>query len=130
VTPTEILARWQARRTEWERLKVRVDGATLCNEVIADLEALVESEDGVLLSLTEAASYSGYSREHLGRLVSGGHIRNWGRPSAPRVRRGDLPIKAGHLPTGTVGAQVAASSKRRIVRSVAGRAGGPDAEKA
>jgi hypothetical protein len=125
-----VLARWQRRREEWARLGVQVDGATLCDEVIADLEALVESEEGVLLNLTEAAFYSGYSRAHLGRLVSGGQIRNWGRPRAPRVRTGDLPIKAGHLPTGTAGAQVAASSKRCIVRSVAGREGGPDAEKA
>lgn len=54
--------------------------------------ALAESEDA-LLSLESAARESGYSSDHLGRLVKSGQLMNYGRKHAPRVRRGDLPRK-------------------------------------
>jgi hypothetical protein len=48
--------------------------------------------------MEEAARESGYSAEHLGRLIRTGRIPNAGRRSAPRVRRGDLPAKPAHRP--------------------------------
>ena len=45
------------------------------------------------LSLVEAASESGYSADHLGRLVRDGKIPNAGRPGAPRIARKHLPRK-------------------------------------
>ena len=47
--------------------------------------------------LVEAARESGYSADHLGRLVRDGKIPNAGRPGAPRIARRDLPRKA-HAP--------------------------------
>ena len=54
--------------------------------------ALADSEDA-LLSLEAAARESGYSSDHLGRLVKSSQLTNHGRKHAPKVRRGDLPRK-------------------------------------
>ena len=51
----------------------------------AELEAALRQEDDTLLTLTEAARESGYSADHLGRLVRDGKIPNTGRPGAPRI---------------------------------------------
>ena len=63
----------------------------LCAE---DLETTIRERDQTTLSLVEAARESGYSREHLGRLVRDGKIPNAGRPNAPRIARRHLPRKA------------------------------------
>ncbi len=59
-----------------------------------DLEATLAERDETTLSLVEAARESGYSRDHLGRLVRDGKIPNAGRPNAPRIARRHLPRKA------------------------------------
>ena len=59
-----------------------------------DLEATLVERDETTLSLVEAARESGYSRDHLGRLVRDGKIPNAGRPNAPRIARRHLPRKA------------------------------------
>ncbi len=59
-----------------------------------DLEDTLAERDETTLSLVEAARESGYSREHLGRLVRDGKIPNAGRPYAPRIARRHLPRKA------------------------------------
>jgi hypothetical protein len=41
MTPSEIRDRWLARRDELRRLNASVDGAALCDEVLADLEKIV-----------------------------------------------------------------------------------------
>ena len=63
----------------------------LCAE---DLETTIRERDQTTLSLVEAARESGYSRDHLGRLVRDGKIPNAGRPNAPRIARRHLPRKA------------------------------------
>lgn len=47
------------------------------------------------LTLSEASDLSGYSSDHLGRLVRDGTIPNAGRHGAPRIHRQDLPMKPG-----------------------------------
>ncbi len=59
----------------------------------AELEATLRERDETTLSLTEAARESGYSADHLGRLVRDGKIPNAGRPGAPRIARSHLPRK-------------------------------------
>ena len=59
----------------------------------AELEATLRERDQTTLSLTEAARESGYSADHLGRLVRDGKIPNTGRPGAPRIARSHLPRK-------------------------------------
>ncbi len=56
-----------------------------------ELEAALNDDTDELLNLQEAAQESGYSADHLGRLVREGKIPNAGRRNAPRVRKRDLP---------------------------------------
>lgn len=94
---SEIRDRWLARREEWRRLRVQVDGASLVDEVLADFEILATEHGDALLSLTEAARESGYSVGHLSREIRAKHIPNAGRDGAPKIRRRDLPRKPGVL---------------------------------
>ena len=63
-----------------------------------DLEATLRERDETTLSLVEAAMESGYSADHLGRLVRDGKIPNAGRPGAPRIARAHLPRKVHAMP--------------------------------
>jgi hypothetical protein len=56
-----------------------------------ELEAALQAAQNQLLDLQEAAVESGYSSDHLGRLVREGRIPNAGRRNAPKIRRADLP---------------------------------------
>lgn len=99
MTPVEkeVNERWVARRDEFQRLGVSVDGASLCDEAIADLERLGQERDGKELTLSAAAAVSGYSREHLARLIRSGKLANAGRKHSPRIRSADLPIRPGAI---------------------------------
>lgn len=80
-----------------------------------DLENALRAESTETLTLQQAASESGYSVDHLSRLVRRGGIPNAGRKHAPAIRRADLPRKAGTLPP-----RVAVGiSKAQIAQSVA-----------
>ena len=59
----------------------------------AQLEEALRENDEATLTLTDAARESGYSTDHLGRLVREGKIPNAGRPGAPRIARRHLPRK-------------------------------------
>jgi hypothetical protein len=90
---TEIIARWSAREAEWSRLGASVNGSALAAEVIADLEKIAASDGGDELTLTAASTLSGYSTDHLSRLIREGSIPNAGKKGSPRIRRADLPIR-------------------------------------
>ncbi len=91
-----------AWRTLAATLRPYSDAAATAYERAADaLDAALTAEQGALLTLREAARLSGYSADHLSRLLRQGHIPNAGRPHAPRIRRADLPRRAPSLPRGT-----------------------------
>ena len=71
--------------------------ATALESCAAELEATLVERDETTFSLVEAATESGYSADHLGRLARDGRIPNAGRPGAPRIARTHLPRKA-HAP--------------------------------
>jgi hypothetical protein len=75
------------------RRSVMVAGALLCEEFLLDVEALFAAEEDALLTLEEAAAASGYSVEHIARLIRQGKLPNAGRWHAPRLRARDLPRK-------------------------------------
>lgn len=88
-----IIERWKERQTEWQRLDVSLKGASLAAEIVADLERLAENDGSNELSLTTASNLSGYSTDHLSRLIREGTVPNAGRKGSPRIRRADLPMR-------------------------------------
>jgi hypothetical protein len=87
----EIIERWAARRDELKRLGAKVDGALLCEEVIADLRSIADAQDSETLTLAEASRRSGYSPDHLSRLIRRGILTNAGRKHKPMLLAGELP---------------------------------------
>lgn len=118
VTREGFLIRWRAHRDELARLGALVDGAKLCDQVLADAAALFRAEEQDTLTLTEAALESGYSAGHLGRLVRNKTIPNAGRPNAPKIRRADLPWKATGLRRTGVTTKLVSATPGQIARAV------------
>lgn len=89
---------------------------TLAEELADALRAALSEA----VSLEDAARESGYSADHLSRLVRSGAIPNAGRKNAPAIRRADLPRKAGTLPPPVLGATSRAQVARSVVDSIRG----------
>jgi hypothetical protein len=88
-----LVAGWRARAAELRRYGAAPAAVTL--EAAADeLGAALRSEADELLTLTAASAESGFSVDHLARLLRERRIPNAGRKGAPRIRRSDLPRKA------------------------------------
>ena len=109
--------KWQARRRESQHFKSRVEMTTVCDAVLRDLDAVLAHREADVLTLPDAARLSGYSIQHLARLIRTRRIENAGRQGAPRIRRHDLPIKPGHLPDSDAPLQIEPASKEHVVRS-------------
>ena len=58
------------------------------------LERALQEQANQLLNLQEAADLSGYTADHLGRMVRDGTIPSAGRKGAPKIRLKDLPRKS------------------------------------
>lgn len=93
VTPAEFVTKWATEAEAMHRRGVMVNGAAVLAEVLTDFKAVQASAAEARLFLSEAASRSGYSVEHLGRLIRQGRLPNAGRWGAPRIRAADLPRK-------------------------------------
>ena len=91
--PADLGPEWRAKAAELRQFGADEQAKTL-EWCATRVEEVLRQEDDALLTLLEAADESGYSAEHLGRLVRDGKVPNAGRPSAPRIARRDLPIKA------------------------------------
>lgn len=90
--PVDLLEKWREKARDYH--EHALDPVARAYERCADqLEEALDSEHNEALTLQEAAEESGYSADHLGRLVRDGKIPNAGRPGAPRIKRGDLPLK-------------------------------------
>ena len=69
------------------------DLAKVLEAVADELEQFDREYQAEQLTLAQASGESGYSADHLSRLVSEGRIENAGKAGSPRIRRGDLPRK-------------------------------------
>ena len=96
--PKDLLVDW---RSEADRMALRGlrESVDLMRSMADQLEAVLGHQHSEILTLGEAARESGYSADHLGRMIREGTIPNAGRPRAPRIRRGDVPRKASGLTT-------------------------------
>lgn len=72
-------------------MKVQVDAASLVEQLVGSLRSIRNAAGAQSLTLVEAARISGYSTDHLGRLIRNGQLTNVGRKHAPRVLERDLP---------------------------------------
>ena len=92
-----LRTKWRARRDEFARFRASVDGATLCDEMLAELDRAILARDDDTLTLNEASTVSGYTVDHLARLIRHGRIPNSGRRGAPRIRVRDIPVRPGRV---------------------------------
>jgi hypothetical protein len=103
----EVLRRYEDERT-----------ALILLAQAGQLEEALQLDADTLLSIKEAARLSGYSSDHLRRMIREGTIPNAGRKNAPRIRLRDLPRKPVSLPPQEPGLQLAGASIEQIVRTV------------
>ncbi len=89
---SELLANWRADAATLRR-RGATSHADLLDSLIADCEAALTIQQVEAVTLAEAARVSGYTADHLGRLIREGKLRNVGRPHAPRVLLTNLPRK-------------------------------------
>ena len=83
------------------------------------VEQAFNEEENVLLNLQQASEESGYSADHLGRLVREDKIPNAGRQGAPRIARRDLPNKLNSTVPGVAEAAPGGdTSIEQIVQSI------------
>ena len=92
--PVDLPDEWRALAAQQRRLGA--DSQARILEFCADeLAAAFVRAGDEMLGLSRAAEESGYSADHLSRLVREGRIPNSGRKSKPLIRRRDLPVKPG-----------------------------------
>src|SRR5437016_7031555 len=89
----EFVIRLRTGQSEWARIGAVVDGARLCEDVLQDFDAVTRAEDDAELSLSEAATESGYSGDHLRRLHRLGKVTAYRKGRSLFFRFGDLPRK-------------------------------------
>ena len=96
MTRDELVSKYHRRKAEFAKVNAQVDGAVICGEILSDLELLWVAEAEEVLTLDQAAERSGYSKEHLARMVRQGKIRD-SRPPGSKgrifVRAADLPLR-------------------------------------
>jgi hypothetical protein len=67
--------------------------ATAWERAAIEVEAALHAHGSEVLTLRDAALESGYSPDHIGRMIREGKIPNAGRAGAPRIARGDIPAR-------------------------------------
>jgi len=93
-----FLQRWTTRREELATLRASVDAAALIDAILMELRAAFAEYENTVLTLEAAADRSGYSRDHLARLIRTGVLPNSGRRGAPRLRLRDIPKRSRYHP--------------------------------
>lgn len=114
---SDLSALWRSHAVRLRELAgPATEGSAHVYERVADeLEAALRWQAEQLLTLDEAHAESGYTADHLGREVRKGRIPNAGQKGAPRIRRGDLPRKAGALPPPPVAGHIDRDAIARAV---------------
>lgn len=92
---SELVSAWRTRAVDLRRWAAAEGAACAWERAADELEATLAAADNAVLSLADAARASGYSVDHLSRLIRDGKIPNAGRTHAPAIRRCDLPYKPG-----------------------------------
>ncbi len=108
---------WRIEVNRLRQFGATSNAATL--EAAAEqLEAALRAEADTTLTVSQAAAESGYSPDHIERMLRQGRLRNVGRKHAPRVRRADLPHKPGGPPGALTPVGTEPISKAQIARAL------------
>lgn len=99
MTRDELRSKWTRRLHEYEAVSAYVSGEAICREILGDISRLKLAEE--VCTLSEASLRSGYSKDHLARMVREGKLTNYGRFRSPRLRVADLPKKQRRLENGS-----------------------------
>ncbi|MGE3617166.1 MAG: hypothetical protein AB7L66_14945 [Gemmatimonadales bacterium] len=116
--PEEFVAKWTNEAEAMRQRAALVSGALLLEEILRDFDAVTRGRADEPLTLSAGAAESGYSAEYLGTLIRQGKIQNAGRSHAPRIRRQDLPRKAGRLPDPAPSLKLVGATPRQIARAI------------
>ncbi len=118
MSPRDLTRAWRDTASELRRFGAVGQACTL-EHCADDLEEAWRDWQQEPLTLEEASEKSGYSADHLGRLVREGKIPNAGRPGAPRIARRDLPTKSTRKSHGVAeDPEQSDSSFEQIVQSI------------
>ena len=117
-----LVPSWRARAGKLREWASAEKAARAWEAAAGELEAALAAVEHELLNLQQAAKRSGYSPDHLGRLLREGRVPNSGRENAPKIKVSDLPRKPGQVPAQEV-TRHATAAKELIARSFLNAAG-------
>lgn len=106
--PAELLERWRDRASDVTGHLAPADALWL--RAVKELEEALFMAESEPLTLEQAQELSGFSKDYLAREIRQGRIPNAGKKRAPRIRRGDVPRKAGHRVTSVALSAVGSAS--------------------
>ena len=115
--PESLPSAWR-QKADWLR-RYAPEVAAAFAQCATDLQAALDVAASELLTLREAAQVSGYSADHLGRLIREGRLQNHGRPRAPRLCRAELPHKAPAVAHPRPIPQLLGATPRQVAQAVA-----------
>lgn len=115
-TLQDLVGYWRAHATEIEPYAPHAAGAF--QRAADQLERALNHAAIEALTLEQAAEESGYSADHLGRLLREAKIPNAGRAHAPRILRRDLPRKTGGLTPSRAALHLVGADPRQVARSL------------
>lgn len=121
VTIEALGLEWIAEADAYTLKGVATEAANTLRRCANELRLRFRYEQEHTVNLQEAAAISGYTADHIGKLVRDGKVENLGRLNSPRVRVADLPRKprrltgGGHNPNmkSQVARGIASASRRR-----------------
>ena len=110
-----LVARWLMDAAGFRRVEA-LGQAAMLEKAASELRAVCRAEEGRLLTIAEASQATGYSADHLRRLVNQGKLDNLGGRGIIRVRARDLPRKPTLASTASI-TQLHCTSRQQVVRS-------------
>jgi len=92
---TDLLLRWRQEADLYEKRGLK-ELAAITRSFATDFEVWTKKYDEEELTLDQAAKESGFTKDHLFRLIHDDKVKHVGEPRAPRIRREDLPRNPGY----------------------------------
>lgn len=116
----DLVVKWERKAAEFQALAANVDAAAMCQLFVADLQALAaESRDDWIL-IGQAPAFSGYSKQHIRRLIQSGQLPAEGEGRARRVLLRALPRKPAAVATPNAELHLLGATAEQAVRESVG----------